>query len=234
MIENNKNKIVIAVIDSGIVTSVSDLQNYVIKSTGYRVNSEGFISELPDIKPNGLHGTAVALIIRDICKNVKLISINILNERMATDSRIMIYAMNEVLKFNPDIIHMSLGTTNWRYRSYLKKIVSMANEKNIIIVAACNNSGFWSYPASINGVIGVKSAKTNTIRKNIYYKKKKFYYAPYTMQDIYGVDALLESGKMMGTSMAAAYITGHIANIKSNENPNCINEIVKSLNNKIR
>ncbi len=122
IMENCKKKVSIVVIDSGIETRLSDLSNYVIKSTGYRVNSEGFIAEFPNIKPNGIHGTAIALVIRDICKDVQLTSINILNERLATDSRIMIYAMNEALKFEPDIIHMSLATTNSKYKPYIKKI----------------------------------------------------------------------------------------------------------------
>jgi subtilisin family serine protease len=214
-----EKKVSIAIIDSGIDASVSDLRNYVVKETGFGVNPEGFISELKDIKPNGLHGTCVSLIIRNICKNVEFISINILNERMATDSRVMIFAMNEALKFEPDIIHMSLGTTNWKYRNYIKQIVREANEKQIIIVAACNNDGLNSYPSNMKGVIGVKSAKTD----NHIYKDKKYYYAPFSMQNTGDLDNILGIEKMKGTSIATAYITGHIANIKS----------FKKLNNQI-
>lgn len=229
--ENFKKKVSIVVIDSGVETSVSDLGNYVIKSTGYRVNSEGFISELPLIKPSGMHGTSVALIIRDICRNVELTSINILNERLVTDSRIMIYAMNEALKFEPDIIHMSLGSSNWKYRSYINKIVRSATERNIIIVAACNNDGYYSYPANISGVVGVKSINNAQCSKYYFYKRKRFYYAPFTMKDIDGVDEL--ETKMTGTSTSAAYITGHIANIKSNESLKSTKEILDSLKSKI-
>ena len=220
----------VAVIDSGINTNASDLENYVIKSTGYRVNSEGFISEFPDIQPNGIHGTAIALIIRDICKNVQFISINILDNRLATDSRIMIYAMNEALKLEPDIIHMSLGTTNWRYRSYIKKIVSTSIEKNIIIVASCKNIGLWSYPASIRGVVRIKSAKQ--CEKYKFYKKRGTYYAPFTMIDIDGANEFV-TRKMVGTSIAAAYITGHIANILSIEDKKNIKGTLNSLDKKI-
>lgn len=226
MSENYKKMVSIVIIDSGIKTSVSDLSNYVIKSTGYMVNSEGFISEFPDIKPNGIHGTTIALVIRDICRNVQLTSINILDERISTDSRVMLYAMNEALKLEPDVIHMSLATTNSRYMSYMKEIVEMAIEKNIIIVAACNNNGFWSYPAFINGVVRVKSTKQCS--KYQFYKKEGAYYAPFAMKEINGADEYAFH-KMVGTSIAAAYITGHIANIKSTENNNNINETLNSL-----
>lgn len=230
---NEERKVSIVVIDSGIETTVSDLCNYVIKSTGYSVNSEGFISELTDIKPNGIHGTSVALIIRDICRNVELSSINILNERLSTDSRIMIYAMNEALKLEPDIIHMSLGTTKWKYRSYIKRIIEMAIKKNIIVVAACNNFGYRSYPACIKGVVGVKFEKSSHYSKYHFNKKKGYYYAPFSMLDIEGENELLNSCRMKGTSVAAAYITGHIANIMSKEGLSSISDIIKCLNNKI-
>lgn len=230
MTGNGRKKVSVGVIDSGINTNVSDLENYVIKSTGYRVNSEGFISEFPDIQPNGIHGTAIALIIRDICKYVQFISINILDNRLASDSRIMIYAMNEAVKLEPDIIHMSLGTTNWRYRSYIKEIVNIAYEKNIIMVASCKNIGLWSYPASMHGVVRVKSAKQ--CAKYQFFKKRRAYYAPFAMIDIDGANKFV-TRKMVGTSIAAAYITGHIANILSIENKNNIKETLNSLDKKI-
>ncbi|RPH33390.1 MAG: subtilase [Bacteroidales bacterium] len=234
MMADWEKKISIAVIDSGINTSVDDLNNYVSKSTAYRINSEGFISEFPEIQPNGIHGTSVALIIRDICKNVEIISLNILNENLSTDSRVMIYAMNEAVKFEPDIIHLSLGTTRWKYRSYIKEIVSIATEKNIIIVAACNNLGFRSYPACLKGVVGVKFTKKRNRSKYYYYKRMKYYYAPFSMNDIEGVDKLKGWRKMNGTSVAAAFITGHIAKIKSKENQKKKSDVINSLINGIK
>ena len=227
-----KKKVSIAVIDSGIDASVSDLSNFLLKTTGYRINQEGYIAEAPDIKPSSLHGTSISLIIRDICKDVQFLSMNILDEKMTTDSRIMIYAMNEAVKLKPDIIHLSLGTTNWRYRSYMKHIVAKATEMNIIIVASYNNNSFWhTYPACIKGVIGVKTSKL-LIKKDAYFKKRGCYYAPFSMIDIYGTENL-DTNKMRGTSISAAYITGHIANIKRNEGLLNNPEIIKSLDNKI-
>ncbi|NJK97843.1 MAG: S8 family serine peptidase [Bacteroidales bacterium] len=173
-------KVLIVVIDSGIDTSVSDLNNYVFKSTGYRVNEEGYIAEFPEIKNSEIHGSAISLIIREYCKNVELISINILNEKLTTDSRVMIYAMNEALKLNPHIIHMSMGTTKRKYRKYIQEIVTEAKEKNIMVVAACNNMGFKSYPAFIDGVIGVKSVKCSETTNSSFYKKNRFDLCPLT------------------------------------------------------
>ncbi len=232
MTEAGEKKVLIAVIDSGIETSVSDLKQFVIKSTGYRVNSDGIISEYPDIRPNGKHGTIIALIIRNISRHVRMISLNILNERLATDSRIMIHAMNEALMLKPDIIHMSIGTVKKQYRNYVKDIVDMANEENIIIVAACNNFGFWSLPAYIDGVIGVKSARNHPCN-DCFYKNRRFYFAS---SKISGIEAIneLNNNNMRGTSVAAAFITGHIANIIETEKSINKQEILRRLNSKIK
>lgn len=205
-----KNKISVVIIDGGIDLTVSDLSNYIVCSKGFGVNSEGFISEISETKPSGIHGTCVAMIIRDICVDTELISFKILNERMATDSRVMIYAMNEAIKLEPDMIHMSIGTTNRKYASYIKQLVDMAMQKNITVVASCNNFGIKAYPANLKGVIGVKSLRYTNLKGKIY-KKRKYYYAPAKMIDILGQEELKSSQKMSGTSIAAAYVTGHLA-----------------------
>ena len=232
LIRKSEKKISVVIIDSGIDENVADLDNYIKKSTGYRVNHEGYISEFSGIKTNGIHGTSVALVIRDICRNVELTSINILNENLSTDSRVMIYAMNEALKLEPDIIHMSLGTTVWRFRSYIKEIVKIATENNIIIVSACNNFGLRSYPACLKEVIGVKSFRNKVNSKYHYYKQRKYYCAPHLMIDIEGADKIKGWQRMNGTSIAAAYITGHIANIMYKDGLVDISDIKESLNNK--
>lgn len=204
------NTISIVVIDSGIDTSVSDLKKYVINETGYGFNSDGYISEIPQKKTIGMHGTTIALIIRDVCKNVKITSINILNERLATNSQVMLYAMAESIKLAPDIIHMSIGTRSKKYKTHLKEIVKSAIQKNIVIVAACNNFGFKAYPANIEGVVGVKTCRKARSKDTIIHKGN-YYYAPSKVLDIEGKEYALNGQYMRGTSIAAAYVTGNIA-----------------------
>jgi hypothetical protein len=205
-----KNKISVVIIDCGIDLTISDLADYVLRSTGFGINSEGYICETSEIKPTGKHGTCVSMIIRDLCRNTELISFNILNEKMATDSRIMIYAMNEAIKLEPDIIHMSIGTLKRKYLPYIKQIADMAIQKNITIVAACNNFGIRAYPACLTGVIGVKSLRWTNVKNKII-KRKNYFYAPSKIIDIFGQNELKSSQKMKGTSIAAAYVTGYIA-----------------------
>lgn len=204
------------VIDSGIDTGISELGKYVVFSTGFRINEEGYITEYPDMEVKHSHGTVISLIIRHICSNIELISLNILNENAATDGRILLYAMSRALDYQPDIIHMSLGTTRWKYKRHIKRILREANRRNIALVAAASNQGSESYPAGINGVFGVKSG---SFKENQHYSYRSgFFYAPFSGAGIpgYGLEDLSEAS---GTSISAAFITGHLANIRLKTGP---------------
>jgi subtilisin family serine protease len=185
------------------------LAKYVKKSTGFKVNDEGYIVEDQNLKPRHEHGTAIAMIIRDICENVEFISVNILNERLTTDGRVLIHAFREALSYKPDIIHLSLGTTRWRYKFPLKRLVKEATGKDVVIVSAANNQGIKSYPAFIKGVVGVKGYRL--INKSEFFYENNFFYAPIGTKNISGISELEHGDKEIGNSMAAAYITGHIA-----------------------
>lgn len=225
---SREKNVVIAVIDSGIDASIADLGNHVIKSTAYRVNSEGYIGEFSDLKSSNMHGTCVSLVIRDACNAVDLIDINILNEKLSTDSRIMMYAMYEAIKFHPDIIHMSLGTTKKQYSTDIEEVVVAANEKGIVVVSACNNMGFKSYPACLDGVVGVKTVKHRLPIGGLFYKKGRYYHAPSNMCGIRGMEELEGKG-MFGTSISAAYMTGYIANVIYHENIRGYHEVMERL-----
>ncbi len=206
----DRKPIVVAVVDSGIDTGKSELNNYVTKCTGFSVNPEGCIVEDQTADIKHPHGTAIAMIIKHLCQNIEFISVNILNERLTADGRILLYALEQVLKYQPDIIHLSLGVTKWKYKLPLGRIVKKAMKSNIHIVAAANNKGIRSYPAYLKGVIGVKGGSFKD--KSEFYYKDKFFYAPPDTENIPGMEAY-KCRCMRGTSMSAAYMTGHIANL---------------------
>jgi hypothetical protein len=163
-----------------------------------------------------LHGTIVAAIIRHICSDVECISVNILDENLSTDGRILAYSLSQVFDYKPDIIHMSLGTLKKRYIFPLRKIVKEAKRLNIPMVAAAENSGEVSYPAYLKGVIGVKSEKFENCMQYSY--KDRFFYAPLGTDGIDYVQEIPDIRAAKGTSMSAAYISGHLARILNNKN----------------
>lgn len=224
---NNKAKpITVAIIDSGIDTTKSDLKTYVSASTGYIVNNDGFIIEDNHIEVKNEHGTAIAMVIRAICNNVELKSINILNENLTTDNRILMYSIKKATLLEPDIIHMSLGTTGLKNSLFLRPLIQQARKKNILIVAACSNNGKRSYPAQFKKVIGVKGYNNRNLHDYCYYKG--LFYAPIHMKSIRGVECL-ENKSIVGNSIAAAYITGYLASLKFNNTMININKIKQIL-----
>ena len=157
------------------------------------------------------HGTTVAMIIRHICCDVDFISINILDDKLSTDGRILLYALSQVFDYSPDIIHMSLGTVNKKYILPLRRIVKEARRHHIPLVAAAENTNKVSYPAYLKGVFGVKSDSFDNCKQ--YYYKRGFFYAPF---ETGGIDCIQEISSIRdakGTSIAAAYLTGHLAEI---------------------
>lgn len=206
----NKDKITVAVLDSGINHTLVNLKESILLSKGYGFTEEG-ITEFKDMQSRHEHATAIALIIKHICNNVRFININILNKNLSGDGRILIHAFKEVLKQNVDIIHLSLGTTKWRYRWALKRIVNQAEKQNVAVVSAFNNSGEKSYPAHFRHVFGVKGI-SGCAPDNFHYEKNCFL-APLGLEGIEGLEAI-QFKDAAGNSLAAAYISGHIANIK--------------------
>lgn len=195
-------------IDSGIDIEKSGLKQYVKKSTGFFINDEGYIRESDELKVRHMHGTAVAMVIKHICNNVEFISVNILDEMLSTDGRVLICALEEVISYSPDIIHMSLGTTRWRYRFALQKLVKSAARDGIVLVAAANNEGLKCYPANLKHVIGVKAANINDCRA--YFYRDGFFHAPYHMHGIPGAE-MAGVYNCRGTSISTAFMTGNIA-----------------------
>lgn len=207
---NNRRNINVVIIDSGINSQIADLNDYVQASTGFEVNHNGYIVEKPDKLVENQHGTAISLIIKYVCSHVKFISINILNKKLKTDNRILVYALRRVLELQPDIIHLSLGTTRWTNKFSIERIIKEAIRKKIVIVASAHNSGRISYPAHSKRVIGVKGDFDVPVWG--YYYRRKYFFAPLGVQNIPGIEEL-EGDTLMGTSMSSAYITGHVANI---------------------
>lgn len=197
----------IVIIDSGIDKSKSNLSEFVTEEITVRIDENGKIYERKMVSFTHEHGTAVSIIIKTLCSNVEFVSINILDENLLADGRVLIYALSRAFDFNPDIIHMSLGTPKLIYKFQLRKLVCKANKNNISIVAATSNDGKKCYPAYIRGVIGVKALYP---KSNIYNYTEGFFYASSNPENIPDLEKL-KNNFIQGTSMSAACITGYLS-----------------------
>lgn len=209
IIENANKLIRVAVIDSGINMSIPELSQCVIASTGFSIDDKGNIFEDSGMKPRHSHGTVVAMSIRHICSSVEFISINILNERLKTNGRVLIHAFRQALSYKPDIINLSLGTTSWQYKLSLWQIVRQAERQNTIVVAAAENRGQKCYPAYIKGVAAVKGDFYE--KYSCYGYENGFFYAPCHINGIEALKNFEGAADASGSSISAAYMTGYIA-----------------------
>lgn len=155
------------------------------------------------------HGTIISTIITNICKNIEIISINIFDNDLKSDGRMLIYAIKQALELKPQIINLSLGTTLHKYKLRLSKLIKKAHKKNIIVVSAAENSGKTSYPAFLKGVVGVKGS--NKADSYVDYKDD-FFIGPSSVTDISEVKNM-NLPNACGNSISAAYITGYIAKL---------------------
>ena len=101
------------------------------------------------------HGILCLAIIRKYFKEAELSSIQILDERGRGTVEKLAPAFEWCLEHGIAIVNVSFGTTNFRDRDYLLRLVDSYSARGLIIIGASANSGYTTYPASFPSVIGV-------------------------------------------------------------------------------
>jgi hypothetical protein len=209
-LSNCPKPVVIGIIDSGIDGNVCNLKTFVKHQTEFIIDKEGKIVESSDIDIKNEHGTIIASVIKEICPDIEIISYKIFNENLESNSFILLHSLKQIINLKPDIIHLSLGTTNMRYVLKYMHIIHTAKMNKIIIVAAADNFGKRSFPAYLKGVLGVKAASLNNHQE--YFYCNNFFYAHYEAKVIMERNGYKGSDNG-GTSISAAYITGYLAKL---------------------
>lgn len=157
----SKKVIRVAVIDDGInekLYNISDLEYNIEITSSLEINKR------EDYNPySASHGTTCAAIICKYAANVILSSVKILNNNCVAIKEQLIKAIEWCIDNSINIINLSLGTINYKDFSSLKKVINIAYEKGVIIVAACNNSNVFTYPASHTNVIGVRCDRNDLL-----------------------------------------------------------------------
>jgi len=151
----------IAIIDDGVRTKSIEQQkiNYSIEITADLEIRERYI----DDDTEASHGTNCANIIYSEFPDCGFVSIKILNENAQGRSLQLVKAMEWCILNKVRIINMSLGTVNFKDYDPVREIVNKAYSNGIIIIAASDNNGMFTMPASLENVIGVKCDKNNIL-----------------------------------------------------------------------
>ena len=165
---SNKIKIRIVIIDSGfsphpgIRSAPRDLMTLT-------VSEEGNVDVFQGASDTLGHGTAVySIISSELSEIADIIVLKAFYDTMYTDENYLISALQFCIdNLSPDIVHMSNGITCCANLQLLKQVCAQAFQRNIYIVAAFDNFGAITYPASLKETIGVDVS--NDIRSGFIY-----------------------------------------------------------------
>ncbi len=219
----------IAVIDDGINEELYQTgrlaHNLEITHDLIICDREGYDPFLPS------HGTTCAAIIKKYSPEAVISSVKILNSESRTGMKAqLICALQWCVDNSIRIVNLSLGTIDYRDFLQVKEAVEYACEKNLIIVAACNNLNIFTCPASLEKVIGVKCDVTGILNEGEYI---------YNSDCMDGIDItacakhklkkydVTEKVTSECNSYAAPMVTAHVYNLINN-NPNMTTSKIKA------
>ncbi|WP_068502416.1 S8 family serine peptidase [Paenibacillus kribbensis] len=114
------------------------------------------------------HGTLCAAIVLKYNPHVKISSIKILNHHLKGEPAQFYAALHWCVDHNIDVVNVSLGSTYLNEKKQMRETVNQLVEAGLIIVCACHNDGYITYPASLSNVVGVKCHTSQQLSQNDY------------------------------------------------------------------
>lgn len=181
------------------------------------------------------HGTCCALVFEKylIYKNTYIVDLKISPRGGCAQLSSLTHAIEWCINNGIDIINISWGTTNYFAFFEIKKAISDAIKRGIVIIAAMDNQFRYSLPACLYGVIGVK---TSTLYTNGEFKLRWYPFdgIEITTSGQHRIEA--NHGKVFMTrnnnSFSAPVITAYVSNIFHLQGRKSYEELLKILEGK--
>lgn len=214
----------VAMLDDGLSSSniVIDCKYY-----EYIVNNNKVYNFCSRSGNSNSHGTICGKIITQASpKSIELYSYKIMNKNQKGSLSDLITGFEHAISTNINIIHLSVGTCDINDFLEIKRLIDMAESKNIFVIAAISNENQITYPASCKYVLGVSHNIRALVKNMIYYEYSKIgadisVCSPQYVMDYNGNKFMLP----YCNSFAAAYATSIVIEIL--ENP--INDNIKTM-----
>lgn len=151
----------VAVVDSGIspiAGTVGELEGGVALS----LNEDGEIRQGVGVTDRLGHGTACGGIIRALAPGVRLYSVRVFDEALATSGLQLVAAIDWAIAEGMQVVNLSLGTTDPSMEPDLRRACRRAREAGVVLVAAEHNDGLAAFPALLPEAIGVRAGKVQS------------------------------------------------------------------------
>lgn len=197
-----KTDIKIAVLDNGVdekLLALCGLPNIIQQNEGNISNDENLF----------LHGTNCAIIIGHNCANAGLYSYKLLDNTGKGNVNDLKAAFDWCLANNIRLVNLSFGTTHFKDKGIIRRLVNQYVNKGLIIVAATANSGYTAFPASVSSIIGVKAGDTFCIDESLQDKGVDFLAPSEHTFQLAGNDIKLQKSN----SYAAPYVTALVGQL---------------------
>jgi subtilisin family serine protease len=207
--QSTGRKVKVAVVDSGINAHHSHVQR-VSGGVGITCDAAGLIAFNDDYKDYRGHGTAVAGILRSKAPDIELYSVKVLQERLRTDSRVLVAAIRSCIANDIRIINLSLGTHLISEIDSLRIACEMAAQRDIILVAA-GAEGERIFPASFPCVVSVSADERCGWSEYVYKEGSEVEFRAHPWpRPLRGSP---QSDNLRGHSMATAHVSALVARI---------------------
>lgn len=202
----------VAVIDSGVDAThpdVGPVQGYVAIAGS---DDDNLLYDTEPHEDSTGHGTACAGVIRALAPDCELYSIKVLGAGLTGAGNVFLAGLRWAIENGIQVCNLSLGTKKREYFAAFHELADQAYFKNIVLVAAANNSPVPSFPSLYSSVVSVASHDVPD--------KYTFYYNPDPPVEFgaRGIDVPVpwRNGKYRtstGNSFAAPHISGLVTKI---------------------
>jgi len=214
----------IAVIDDGVNSEFFSIGKL---SFDIEIFDETHIQNRENKKSIVNHGTVCSGIIRSYAPKAQIGSIKIMDYQKQCSCEKLIAALDWCYDNDIFIVHMSIGSSKMIDFISIRSAINKLAEKNIIVVAAFNNSGEITFPASFDSVIGVRN--NEKLEGNEYFVNENSFNDAFIIAS--GTHELLIDGELKKTkpcnSYSAPLITAIVHNLIDEYGIITISEIKK-------